>query len=106
MNNDDHYLDLVKKIVLDHIDTTKYAVFLFGSRARQKMDRAADVDVGILGEKPFPIENIIELKNTVEESIVPYNVDFVDFYRADDAFKKIALKNIEIWNKPNFIKLD
>jgi predicted nucleotidyltransferase len=105
MHDDDQYLQMVKKIVLDTIDINSYAVFLFGSRARLKHASSADFDVGVLGHQPLPDEVIFDIKEKIDSSIVPYGVDVVDFYRADTKFKSIALKDIQIWNLPNSISL-
>jgi len=104
--DEERYMQLVKEITLKNLDETKYAVFLFGSRTRKHDPKASDVDIGILGKEPVLISKICELKDAIEESIVPYNVDFVDFYGADERFKKTALKQIEIWNQPKSIKLN
>lgn len=105
MDNDKRYLQIVKELVLGAVDTTSYAVFLFGSRARPQHSRSADIDIGILGNHPAPDAIATRIKEMVEASIVPYDVDVVDFYDADPEFKTIALKNIIIWNLPNSITL-
>jgi hypothetical protein len=42
----------------------------------------------------------------LEESIVPFKIDLIDFYQVDKDFKKEALKIIQIWNCPKNIKLN
>ncbi len=105
MNNDEKYLQMVKDIVLSSIDTQSYAIFLFGSRARQKHAASADIDIGVLGHKPLPNKIIFNIKDKIESSIVPYKVDIVDFYDAETNFKSIALKDIQIWNHLSSINL-
>lgn len=102
----DKYVMKCKDIILKHIDLRRYAVFLFGSRARGKHRFAADIDIGILGNVPMPYKEISRLKDMIDESIVPYQVDIVDFYTADKNFKETALSKIQIWNKPEFINLN
>ncbi|MEJ5352672.1 MAG: hypothetical protein WHS65_13900 [Melioribacteraceae bacterium] len=40
-----------------------------------------------------------KIKKAFEVSIIPYNVDLIDFGKVDKEFKKIALGEIEVWNK-------
>ena len=98
------YIDIVKQIVLKHIPKDNFAVFLFGSRAVGNAKPLSDID--ILGPKPLP--NIIkeDLESDLEESIVPYKIDLIDFYQVDKDFKKEALNTIQIWNCPKNISLN
>ena len=74
---------------------------MFGSRATHKSTNYSDVDVGILGKKPLG-KVYYKIINQIEESIIPYKVDIVDFALVDEKFKKIALQEIEIWNDPEY----
>lgn len=105
-HSEQDYLEMVKELVLGLIPKDEYAVFLFGSRARGNLSRFADVDIGLLGHHRVPFQKIYELRNAIEDSIIPLQVDFVDFFYVDENFKKIALKDIELWNLPSSIKLN
>lgn len=105
MQRGEKYIELCKKTVLENIDTSQYAVFLFGSRARANHGVSTDIDIGIIGEHKLSQKEIYELKEKIDESIVPFNVDLVDFYNVEADFKKVALKNIIIWNKPEHINI-
>ena len=100
------YIDIVKQIVLKHIPKDNFAVFLFGSRAVGNAKPLSDIDIGILG--PEPLSTIIkgDLESDLEESIVPYKIDLIDFYKVDKDFKKEALNTIQIWNCPKNISLN
>ena len=102
MSDDRNYLNIVKKIVLDKIPKDKFNIFLFGSRARRKHRFAADIDIGVQGEIPLDQRVISTIKNEVDESIIPFKVDIIDFTDVSDDFKKVALEDIEIWNKTKF----
>ena len=90
-------VELVKQIVLNHIDTNQYKVFLFGSRACGNAKKYSDIDVGILGNQKFSIIKKFDIEDAIDESIVPYKVDLVDFFGVDNKFKSEALKKIVIW---------
>ena len=100
------YIDIVKQIVLKHVPKNEFAVFLFGSRAVGNANSLSDIDVGIMGTKPLPTLIMADLDSDLEESIVPFKIDLIDFYQVDKAFKNEALSTIQIWNCPKNIKLN
>jgi len=100
------YIDIVKQIVLKHIPKDNFAVFLFGSRAVENAKPLSDIDIGILGTVPLPTIIKADLESDLEESIVPFKIDLIDFYQVDKDFKKEALNKIQIWNCPKNIKLN
>lgn len=99
------YINLAKEIILKYVPKDKYAVFLFGSRANGKNNRVSDIDIGFLGEKELPVMIKSAIEDELEESIIPYTVDLIDFKKVASDFKKIALKHIIIWNCPKSILL-
>jgi uncharacterized protein len=105
MNKTD-YIKLCKELVLESINTNEYAVFLFGSRAYDSHPEKADIDIGILGEGVFPESERYIIKDKIEESEIPYNVDIIDFSRTSNTFREVALRKIEVWTKPSHIIID
>jgi predicted nucleotidyltransferase len=100
------YIDIVKQIVLKQVPNDAFAIFLFGSRAAGNAKPLSDIDIGILGTEPLPMIVKVHLDVDLEESIVPFKIDLIDFYQVDKDFKKEALKKIQIWNCPKNIKLN
>jgi predicted nucleotidyltransferase len=100
MKEQDKYVALCRQIVMDQLNPDKYLVFLFGSRVHGLHRRFADIDIGIQGKEPVPAAIIENMREAIDDSIVPYPVDIVDFYRVSPEFKKVAMQNIEIWNQP------
>ena len=72
--------------------------FLFGSRAQGTSGEMADIDIGILAEEPLSLEITNTIKEAIEESFVPYQVDLVDFMTVSESFKQQALKKVIPWN--------
>ena len=99
INYEKKYIKIIKDIVLYCIDPSEHLVFLFGSRAKEKNNKSSDVDIGIMGKKPIG-KIYYKIVDKIEESIVPYKVDIIDFSMVEEKFKKIAMKKIEIWNQP------
>lgn len=72
-------------------------VFLFGSRAKGTSAKFSDIDIGVIADKD--IENvIIEIKEIIEESFVPYDIDIIDFNKVSKKFKEEAMKRIIPWS--------
>jgi len=94
-----NYLDLTREIVLNHIDCQRYNVFLFGSRAYGNAKPFSDIDVGVEGSEKLSSIIIAEIEEELEESIVPFKVDIVDFSRVSTTFKQQALKKIVKWSQ-------
>ena len=91
------YVGIAKEIILKFIPKDEYKVFLYGSRAVGNEKHYSDIDVGILGKVKFPIKLKVDIEDALEESIVPYKVDLVDFFIVDEVFKKYALEKTVIW---------
>ena len=100
------YIDIAKQIVLKQVPNDAFAIFLFGSRAAGNVKALSDIDIGILGTEPLPMIVQAHLDADLDESIVPFKIDLIDFYQVDKDFKKEALKKIQICNCPKNIKLN
>lgn len=91
-------INIVKEIILKRVPLDDYAVFLFGSRAVGNYHHKSDIDVGVWGEKPLSVITKLNLEEELEESIVPYKIDLIDFFGVSKEFKHYALEKIDIWN--------
>ncbi len=102
---DEKYLNMLKEIILSIVDVGKVMVFLFGSRISKQYASRSDVDIGLLSEEKLPEKLFHQIRNEIDASIVPWEVDIVDFTRVDHSFKQEVLKEIVIWNKPKAMKI-
>ena len=73
-------------------------IFLFGSRARQDHNLFSDVDIGVFPRDKSAWRKIIFLKERIEESNIPYKVEFVNLKEGSDDFKNEILKDAISWN--------
>ncbi len=90
----------IKEIIVDNLLNYDLWVFLFGSRAMGINNDRADFDVGIFSPQgPLPLLNILNIKEKLDLSDIPYLVDVVDFSVVDDNFRKIAGRKVIIWKK-------
>ena len=101
---DEKYLNMLKEIILSIVDTKTVMVFLFGSRVSGRHSSSADADIGLLADEKLPANLYHKIRNAIDESIIPWEVDIIDFTRADQTFKEETLKDIVIWNMPEAMK--
>ena len=78
----------VREMVLAALAGRPARVWLFGSCARGDWDQASDIDVAIEADDPLPPSLLGNLKETLEESTIPYDVDVIDLADTDKAFKE------------------
>lgn len=95
----DKYIELTKKIILGLIDRDTTTVFLFGSRADNTNTSTSDLDIGFLGSSKIDDLLFARIRDELDDSIVPYHFDLIDFYNIDATFKNIAMEKIVLWNK-------
>jgi predicted nucleotidyltransferase len=94
------YISIVKNIVLNETKNIDCQIFLFGSRVDGSARFGSDIDIGIKGltkELFDKIRSRILLK--IEESIVPHDVDIVNFEIANKDYRINAERKQEIWKK-------
>ncbi len=86
-----------RRIVLAGLRGCGARVFLFGSRARGEGGLASDIDIGILPDTPLPEGALAEIREALEESRIPYEVDVVDLSTADAALRERVLREGVPW---------
>jgi predicted nucleotidyltransferase len=89
---------IAREIVLRELLNADCRIFLFGSRARKDNHRFSDMDIGIVPGKNFNERILYILRDKLNDSIVPFKVEVVNFNYADKAFKQEALKDAVYWN--------
>ena len=90
----------IQSAIAHHIDLNEAFVFLFGSRASGREKNASDYDIGIYTGSSVPLLKIAKIKDELEDYSIPVDVDIVDFSKASDEFRTIALQEVQIWNRP------
>ncbi len=90
----------IQEVLAHHIELGESFVFLFGSRAAGRGQRGSDYDIGVLGKRPLSLMTIAKIKDELEGYPLPVEVDVVDFLTASEDFKRLALREVKIWNQP------
>lgn len=91
---------VIRNIVVKHINPDAAFIFLFGSRAMGKGCPASDYDVGIYQGEKIPFSVMARIQDDLEDWPIPVDVDIVDFALVSQEFKRLALKEIKLWNTP------
>lgn len=86
-------------IVGKFLDLKRYRVFFFGSRVSGKSTETSDIDVGIEGSMPVPLDILSKIEEEIEELPTLYKIEIVDFGRVMPKFKEVAKQQIELLNK-------
>ncbi len=72
-------------------------IFLFGSRATKKFSYNSDIDIAIEPGENFKNEDIIRIKELIDESYVPFKVDIINLDEVSETFKKEVFKKAVRW---------
>lgn len=71
------HANIVRAILSEYFDGTPLCVFVFGSRARTSARIDSDLDLLIDTQEQIPLSTIAQLKESFEESDLPFHVDIV-----------------------------
>jgi predicted nucleotidyltransferase len=83
------HLTIVKEILKAYLPSNA-KVWVFGSRATNKVNRNSDLDLAI--DKPLKLQLLYGLEYAFEESDLPYSVDIVDVNTTSTTFLEV-IKN-------------
>lgn len=86
----------ILEIVGRYLDLKECKVFFFGSRVKNSPPETTDIDVGIEGPKPVPLEIMASIREEISNLPTLYHIDVVDFQNVDEDFQKVAKQNLEL----------
>ena len=87
----------MRGIVFKHIDPSNADIWLFGSAARDDLRRWSDIDVAVEPRSELSPMALVNLREELEESTIPYPVDVVDLRSAGDSLKKAVKEEGVQW---------
>jgi predicted nucleotidyltransferase len=73
-------------------------LYLFGSRARGDAARASDIDIAILPDAPLEPGTMARIRDALEESTIPYEVEVIHLSSVDERFLRTVLAEAIAWN--------
>jgi hypothetical protein len=93
----DRYLAEVRRIVFTRFRPEEADVYLFGSWARGDVRRTSDIDIAIMPKNDADGVTFSLLKEDLEESWVPFQVDVVDLAHVDGPFRERVMAEGVRW---------
>jgi len=81
----------VRRLVLAGLREHPAKVFLFGSRAVGGAREGSDIDVAVLPLDSMPPDTLAEIRDTLEDSTIPYRVDLIDLRYAPESLRERVL---------------
>ena len=69
-----------------------YDLFLFGSWAKGTAVPTSDIDLGIVGLRPLPLEIMSEIRGSLDAMPTIRKIDFVDLRRMSKEHRRDILK--------------
>jgi len=90
----------VLRIIGKRLDLRTHTVFFFGSRVSGGGGERSDIDVGVEGPEKIPSGIWLDIQEEARDIPTLYEVEMVDFRRVSEKFRRIALRDIEVINKP------
>lgn len=91
---DPSYLETVKEILKKYgIDKETYA---FGSRVRGDHRQYSDLDLLLKRSSPLETRILVQLKNDFESSNLPITVDFIEWCKITEDFRKNIENDLEL----------
>lgn len=91
------YIIRLQRLVLSLMREEPADIFLFGSWARGEQRQGSDVDLAVAYRGPSNALKLAEVREALEESTIPYNVDVVDMQQASDALRAQIRKDGIKW---------
>jgi len=86
----------ISHILKEELAGKEFSAFFFGSRVSGTATSRSDLDVGIEGSAPLPLEILRSIRARTDALRTLYTVDVVDFSNLSDDFKKVAKLHTEI----------
>ena len=81
------HLETIQRILNEHVPDCE--VRAFGSRAKWNAEDYSDLDLAVVGEQPLDWRVLNKLKDTLEESTLPFRVDVLDWHDISENFKEM-----------------
>ncbi|MEA3307659.1 MAG: nucleotidyltransferase domain-containing protein [Elusimicrobiota bacterium] len=92
------HIEIIKSILQKHIPQCEIRVF--GSRVTLTAKSYSDLDLAVMGKEKLPNEILYALKESFEESDLPFRVDVLDWNNISENFKKIIESKYEVLQNP------
>ena len=86
-------LETVKQILRDHVPHA--TIWAFGSRITKDAKPWSDLDLALIEETPIKTARLFALKEALQESDLPIQIDPLDWHAISPEFQAIIRQNYE-----------
>lgn len=86
---------IILEIVIKHLANAH--IYLFGSRARKDNSPQSDIDIALDNNTKIDPLILSDIREALEESLIPFTVDIVDFNNISQELKTEILKDKNTW---------
>ncbi|MGH7266643.1 MAG: nucleotidyltransferase domain-containing protein [Candidatus Rokuibacteriota bacterium] len=90
-------LERVKQIVLTALAGQDATIYLFGSSVAGLVRHSSDIDIAIEPRGPLSPRTLADLREALEESAIPYDVELVDLSQAAPEFRARVIREGVPW---------
>jgi len=97
MNREAQVKAMIAEIMHRNAEKLKgHKVYLFGSRAMGAARERSDFDIGVSGTHALPLPVFFDIEDQLEALPTLYKIDWMDFNRASEHFRKRAMQHTEL----------
>jgi uncharacterized protein len=89
------YREQIIEIIKKHLPEAK--IYLFGSRSRGTNHPGSDIDIAVDTSHKIDRSIIHKIKDELEDTTIPFFVDVIDWYSAEDTLKSQVKKDGILW---------
>ena len=85
-----------EKIIIEILSDYKndYSFYLYGSRVKGNFEKTSDLDILIKGKEAMPVLELADLSEKMDNSNLPFIVNFSDYHNMDKHFYNLIEKDL------------
>lgn len=88
------HLEIVRKILAEHAPEAE--IRAFGSRVKGNAKEFSDLDIALVENARISFDRMRLLKEALQNSVLPFRVDVVDWNSISESFQAIVAEKFEI----------
>ncbi len=73
-----------------HLRLPKVTVYAYGSRVNGKPRKYSDLDIALDDGRKIGLSVILQLKESLSETNIPFSIDIIDYHSIGPTFKRIV----------------
>ena len=90
--------NIIFKILEKYVQ--EYSFYYYGSRVKGNFNKTSDLDILIKGKEEMPLSELVQIKEQMDASRLPYIVNFTDYNGIEEKFYNL-IKDDLVLVQPN-----